>query len=585
MGMQRGLGDVKDELQMFIESQKRKIDNEKRELNKAKAIYSPRDDGIVDNDEDHKLTRDGFSNSGQRAIKFGDDRSAFERKQKDLREEQRRDYKRYAAEKEFRRTGKIDANLIDDAAPNGKRKERLSVPFKRSEVSTPDIVDAYAELLRKKRAEERMYREMYDDPDVDAERKVRFDDPGSTRTRKVVEIDDEDPFQWVREKAKTSQRQKSAGDVRSEKPADSDKDSRSKSVPPTISAGIFGGSENPDASKRKKEQYKKELELQIKEKENQKMREKLKRLGRISSADDLLEDKKAEVSPRSKDDPNDRDRGNRSESSLRRAGSRSQSRTEVEQRGYETSFDDRQFMNRNMSRGDFPYKGMPGYGPYMQMMPGRFDMRMDPYFMQNAMYGGAPGYNSAMYGQNMPMFGQNAGMFGPNAGMMPRMDVNGEFHRGADIDRELGRERQRTPRTPKSPKKEDSSREMSKAKVHLKKSPRGAATGGVFGDNVTVDKEAERAAKLAYQEELKQQMKEKQAAKEREKKERERSGTIFHDCLFDAGMLYSSLAAVLSVSIFGKNLDMMQRLKLKLNYTILGENQVVARQLKIKLEI
>ena len=32
---------------MFIESQKRKIDNEKRELNKAKAIYSPRDDGIV----------------------------------------------------------------------------------------------------------------------------------------------------------------------------------------------------------------------------------------------------------------------------------------------------------------------------------------------------------------------------------------------------------------------------------------------------------------------------------------------------------------------------------------------------------
>jgi len=105
-------------------------------------------------------------------------------------------------EKEFRRTGKIDANLIDDAAPNGKRKERLSVPFKRSEVSTPDIVDAYAELLRKKRAEERMYREMYDDPDVDAERKVRFDDPGSTRTRKVVEIDDEDPFNGSERKPK-----------------------------------------------------------------------------------------------------------------------------------------------------------------------------------------------------------------------------------------------------------------------------------------------------------------------------------------------------------------------------------------------
>ena len=49
---------------------------------------------------------------------------------------------------------------------------------------------------------------------------------------------------------------------------------------------------------------------------------------------------------------------------------------------------------------------------------------------------------------------------------------------------------------------------MNKAKVHLRKSPRGAAaaTAGVFGDNDTVDKEAERAAKLAYQEELKQQV-------------------------------------------------------------------------------
>lgn len=42
-----GLGDVKDELQMFIDSQKRKIDNERRELNKAKAVYSPRDDKLV----------------------------------------------------------------------------------------------------------------------------------------------------------------------------------------------------------------------------------------------------------------------------------------------------------------------------------------------------------------------------------------------------------------------------------------------------------------------------------------------------------------------------------------------------------
>ena len=54
-------------------------------------------------------------------------------------------------------------------------------------------------------------------------------------------------------------------------------------------------------------------------------------------------------------------------------------------------------------------------------------MRMDPYLMQNAMYGGAPGYNGAMFGPNMPMFG-------PNAAMMPRMDVNGDFRRAFDAE-------------------------------------------------------------------------------------------------------------------------------------------------------
>ena len=53
----------------------------------------------------------------------------------------------------------------------------------------------------------------------------------------------------------------------------------------------------------------------------------------------------------------------------------------------------------------------------------------------------------------------------------------------------------------------DSSRQNEKAAVKPNKSPRGkAAIGGVFGDNDSVDKEAERAAKLAYQEELKQQV-------------------------------------------------------------------------------
>ena len=53
----------------------------------------------------------------------------------------------------------------------------------------------------------------------------------------------------------------------------------------------------------------------------------------------------------------------------------------------------------------------------------------------------------------------------------------------------------------------DTSRPLEKATALSKKSPRSkAAVGGVFGDSDSVDKEAERAAKLAYQEELKQQV-------------------------------------------------------------------------------
>ena len=141
-----------------------------------------------------------------------------------------------------------------------------------------------------------------------------------------------------------------------------------------------------------------------------------------------------EDSPRSKGHASERDNDDRPESQ-QRSGNKAQSRSQRRQIDDENDFNDRQFMSRNRPRGDLPYRGIPGYDPYMQMMQGRFDMRMDPYYMQNAMYGGASGYNNAMYGQNMPMFGQNAAMFGPGAAMMPRMDANGEFRRGSDLDR------------------------------------------------------------------------------------------------------------------------------------------------------
>lgn len=146
-------------------------------------------------------------------------------------------------------------------------------------------------------------------------------------------------------------------------------------------------------------------------------------------------DKKIEKSPKAKPDVTENER---SDSQLQ-TGSKSQNRSQRRKFYDDNEFDDERFVGRNATRGDMPHRGMAAYDPYSQMMPNRFDMGMNPYLLQNAMFGGGPGFNGGMYGQNMPMFGQHAAMLGPNAGMMPRMGVNGDFRRGTDA--EFGGER------------------------------------------------------------------------------------------------------------------------------------------------
>ena len=121
-------------------------------------------------------------------------------------------------------------------------------------------------------------------------------------------------------------------------------------------------------------------------------------------------------------------RENERPESVQRNDSRSHRRKSYD----DNEYIDRRFASGNRQRGDFSYRGMPPFDPYSQMMSGRYDMRGDPYLMQNAMFGGAPGYNGAMYGQNMPMYGQNMPMFGPNGATMPRLDANGDLRRGFD---------------------------------------------------------------------------------------------------------------------------------------------------------
>ncbi|XP_065061682.1 centrosome and spindle pole-associated protein 1-like isoform X2 [Rhopilema esculentum] len=515
MGLERGLGDVKDELQMFIESQKRKVDSDKRELMKAQDALSPRDNQpsrISDNasQQGHK-----FSNKSADAeadYQSGLPLGQYELRKKAMRDERVRDYKKYAAEKELRRTGKIDPSLLEGASPRAGNRKARDETSRRSEVTTPDIVDAYAALLRKKRAEERAYRENYDDPEVTNDRRVRFDDSENETysSRPPPNINDEELFQWAREKAKSGRRQHSAGNVKSEKPNDVDEgaSTRAKSVPPSTTAGIFGdGGGAVDESRRRKEQYKKDLEMQIKEKEEQKYREKLKKLGRITSSDELnIITKKEESTTNNKPVTSENHTEDRyvEPTSGSRSGSRSYGRPRYEDDHHDPRLGYQGYPG-------MPYRGMGGYDPYMQMMPGRFDPRMDPYLMQNPGYAGFPGYSGIMYG--------------PSAGMMPRPDRFDD--RGRDGDYGGGRTSRRDSqaRNLKSPHIEAPVQEtvsVRTSEVKSKHSPRSVAvTAGVFGDD-TPDKGAERAAKIAYQEELRKQMQEKQAAKEKEKRERER---------------------------------------------------------------
>ena len=88
---------------------------------------------------------------------------------------------------------------------------------------------------------------------------------------------------------------------------------------------------------------------------------------------------------------------------------------------------DARYESDTRMRGDRPsHRGMPNYDPYMQMLPNRFDMRMDPYMMQNAGYGGFHGYNGMMYG--------------PNA-VMPRMDRFDDRRRDIGVDWDIDGEK------------------------------------------------------------------------------------------------------------------------------------------------
>eukprot|EP00794_Sanderia_malayensis_P004588 gene4588-5191_t len=266
---------VDEDLQMFIALQKQKLKEEKSELQNLKKPHrSPRE--IDDN-----LT----------GLPIGEN----DRKQKLLREERIQDYKKYTAEREHRRTGKPAPTAHNDNINHDDDYDRIS-----KRLTTPDIVDAYADILRKKRAEERRYREQLDDLPVSSNRKVQFDEgrssPKRNQNSKLEFADEDELFEWARERAKLKNRQHSAEASRRNKPDETIETieaKRAKSVPPTTTTttaagGIFGNSQNTtSALRRKKEQYKHELESQIKEKEEQKLKEKLRRMGRLSSNEDL----------------------------------------------------------------------------------------------------------------------------------------------------------------------------------------------------------------------------------------------------------------------------------------------------------
>lgn len=568
-----------EDLSSFIESQKRKLEQERAEMlraqeNEDRSRTSPR--GYKPDDRYGQVAPTPASESRTKAkvttpekdngvggLKLG----GYEKHQQRLRQERKEDYRKYLAEKNIRSTGKASPALLDtntspypgyksqgsqtrrdeyrdddDSHKNRRRGkenhddlERAHDVKDRGENRQPsNLFESYEDILQRKRAQERRYRG-FDDYDSGPERPMRlnapqykqnsrsdgylsrrYDDdddydsfsrnrPRARREksfeskrvrfhgdedldndawvkprRKLDYYDDEDEeeelLDWMKRRGKRPQRRNSAHLPEREPPPDetlqrskTDTGIRSHSAP-LEGAGIIGGSQESKVDKAKKqEQYKRELQQQMQEQANIKKREKLLHLG-VEENDSGPVNSQLDRTP-----PNTNRRSHPPQS-----------------QGYDTSL------------ANYGPSSRPPPHPAIHSNP--YD---DPYYYYGSLEMGAPQAPS-LNGPLDSRRGQaNRGGLKLDGGMSESAQT-----RDAHSRRDQGY-------TTPAPSSFPQGNEGELSPQSRLQPPGGYSSFGAGSDDpALVDKK--KAAKQAYQEELKRQMQEREVKKRKEKEEKER---------------------------------------------------------------
>ncbi|XP_078361952.1 centrosome and spindle pole-associated protein 1-like isoform X2 [Oculina patagonica] len=209
-----------DDLSSFIESQKRKLEQERVEMLRAQETEDRSRTSPRGYKPDNRHTQGGPTPASEPRIKAkatveDDDNvgglklGGYERHQQKLRQERKEEYRKYLAEKNFRSTGKADPVLSDnsrspypghksgeaqvrrdenddgDDSFRGRRRGKENYDDSARDYDSQDrrgnkkpenLFESYEELLQRKRAQERRYRGS-DDSDFGTDRPMRLNAP------------------------------------------------------------------------------------------------------------------------------------------------------------------------------------------------------------------------------------------------------------------------------------------------------------------------------------------------------------------------------------------------------------------------
>lgn len=279
MQLENDLKNIENDLSVFIKSKKANLVKDRLELQKKSpvldiAVNSQEFDkrsAIVNMRADRNEVKKLQSKSDGLSLNLG----GYENKQEKLRAERQKEYRDFLAEQNLRTRARNETQVDDN-------RNQVAERYDRRKEYRSDIDKEYDDFLKRKQKEEKAYRVQFSDLEA----------TNQSSNKKVIEFDsdEEELFKFVTRAKQKRQQSADAGPRKRETSIlkDLSQKERSNSVPPELPA-VFGGSSRSSLVKERNKKYQKELEEQIKERELLKAKEKLKRLGRVTSDIDITE--------------------------------------------------------------------------------------------------------------------------------------------------------------------------------------------------------------------------------------------------------------------------------------------------------